>query len=81
MLGTTARSDGTTQVTYNGHPLYIYGGDMAAGQANGEGFSNLWYAVTTQGTPAMAKTGGGGYGSGGSGDSGDSGGYGTGGYG
>ena len=80
MLGTTTRSDGTTQVTYNGHPLYIYSGDMAAGQANGEGFSNLWYAVTTQGTPAMAKTGGtgGGYGSGGSGGSG---GYGTGGYG
>ncbi len=69
MLGTTARSDGTTQVTYNGHPLYIYSGDMAAGQANGEGFSNLWYAVTTQGTPMMPKTGGtgGGYGSGGSG--------------
>ncbi len=76
MLGTTSRSDGSTQVTYNGHPLYTYSGDMAAGQANGEGFNELWYAVTTQGTPAMAKTGGGGYGSGGSG--GGSGGYGNG---
>ncbi len=78
MLGTTSRSDGSTQVTYNGHPLYTYSGDMAAGQANGEGFGGLWYAVTTQGTPALAKTGGsgGGYGSGGSG--GGSGGYGNG---
>lgn len=67
MLGTTTRSDGATQVTYNGHPLYIYSGDMAAGQANGEGFSNLWYAVTTQGTPAMASTGGNGGGNGGGG--------------
>jgi len=67
MLGTAARSDGATQVTYNGHPLYTFSGDTAAGQANGEGFSNLWYAVTTQGTAAMANgggNGGGGYGGG-----------------
>ncbi len=74
MLGTTSRSDGSTQVTYNGHPLYTYSGDMAAGQANGEGFGDLWYAVTTQGTPALAKTGGTGGGNG----SGGSGGYGNG---
>jgi predicted lipoprotein with Yx(FWY)xxD motif len=72
MLGTTTRSDGATQVTYNGHPLYIYSGDMAAGQANGEGIGNVWYAVSTQGTPAMAATGGGG----GNGGGGYGGGYG-----
>lgn len=67
MLGTSTRADGSTQVTYNGHPLYIYSGDMAAGQANGEDIGNVWYAVTTQGTPATASTGGGsgGYGTGG----------------
>jgi predicted lipoprotein with Yx(FWY)xxD motif len=72
MLGMTTRDDGSTQVTYNGHPLYTYSGDMAAGQANGEGISNVWYAVSTQGTPAMPNTGGNGGGNGG-------GGYGTGG--
>ena len=65
MLGTTSRDDGSTQVTYNGHPLYIYSGDMAAGQANGEGIDDVWVAVTTPGTPAMPNSGGGGGGNGG----------------
>ncbi len=34
-LGTIKRSDGTTQATYNGHPLYTYIGDTAPGQAHG----------------------------------------------
>jgi predicted lipoprotein with Yx(FWY)xxD motif len=37
LLGTTARSDGTTQVTYNGHPLYYFVGDTKAGDTMGEG--------------------------------------------
>ena len=65
MLGTTTRDDGSTQVTYDGHPLYLYSGDTAAGQANGEGISNVWFAVTTQGTPATTSGGGGGNGGGG----------------
>jgi predicted lipoprotein with Yx(FWY)xxD motif len=75
MLGTTTRDDGSTQVTYNGHPLYLYSGDSAAGQANGQGIGNVWYAVTAQGTAASTmSTGGGGGGNGGGG-----GGYGYGG--
>lgn len=73
MLGTTTRDDGSTQVTYNGHPLYLYVGDTSSGTASGEGinaFGGLWYAVTTSG--AAAKGGGGGGGNSG---------YGTGGYG
>ncbi|MEP6758476.1 MAG: hypothetical protein ABJB55_04720 [Actinomycetota bacterium] len=58
MLGTTTRDDGTTQVTYNGHPLYIYSGDTTAGDANGEGIGGVWFAVTSSGTPAQASTGG-----------------------
>jgi predicted lipoprotein with Yx(FWY)xxD motif len=78
MLGTTTRDDGSTQVTYNGHPLYLYSGDSAPGDANGEGISDVWFAVTTQGTPAMAASaGGGGYGNGGgNGGGGYGGGYG-----
>jgi predicted lipoprotein with Yx(FWY)xxD motif len=48
LLGTTKRSDGTTQVTYKGHPLYTYIGDTKAGDTNGQGvsaFGARWYAV------------------------------------
>jgi predicted lipoprotein with Yx(FWY)xxD motif len=34
-LGTVARDDGTTQVTYNGLPVYHYSGDSAPGDTNG----------------------------------------------
>jgi predicted lipoprotein with Yx(FWY)xxD motif len=37
LLGTTERSDGAEQVTYNQHPLYLFTGDTASGQTNGQG--------------------------------------------
>jgi predicted lipoprotein with Yx(FWY)xxD motif len=52
MLGTIKRSDNTTQVTYNQHPLYYYSGDSGAGQHNGQGvdaFGAKWYVVTPAG--------------------------------
>jgi predicted lipoprotein with Yx(FWY)xxD motif len=52
MLGTIKRSDNTTQVTYNKHPLYYYSGDSGAGQHNGQGvdaFGAKWYVVTPAG--------------------------------
>jgi predicted lipoprotein with Yx(FWY)xxD motif len=52
LLGTIKRSDGTTQVSYNHHPLYYYSGDTAAGQQNGQGlnvFGALWYVVAPSG--------------------------------
>jgi predicted lipoprotein with Yx(FWY)xxD motif len=51
-LGTIKRSDGTTQATYNGHPLYTYIGDTAPGQAHGNGLNlngGLWHEVTVSG--------------------------------
>jgi predicted lipoprotein with Yx(FWY)xxD motif len=36
-----------SQVAYNGHPLYTYSGDSAPGQANGEGFANIWFVAPT----------------------------------
>src|SRR4051794_5808596 len=53
MVGTTTRSDGTKQVTYNGHPLYLYVGDQKAGDTNGQGvnaFGGSWFAVSPAGT-------------------------------
>jgi len=52
MLGTTKRADGTTEVTYNGHPLYTYAGDSTAGQANGQGLTQFgagWYVLSPKG--------------------------------
>ena len=43
-LGTIKREDGTTQVTYNGLPLYFFSGDAKAGDSNGV-YTN-WAAVT-----------------------------------
>ncbi|HEX6820304.1 MAG TPA: hypothetical protein VF120_18145 [Ktedonobacterales bacterium] len=42
------------QVLYNGHPLYRYAGDTAAGQTNGEGFEGQWHVAT----PSLAATSG-----------------------
>jgi predicted lipoprotein with Yx(FWY)xxD motif len=44
-LGTVTRPEGTTQVTYNGHPLYYYAADSAPGQANGQGIAGTWFAM------------------------------------
>ena len=52
-LGTTKRSDGTSEVTYNGHPLYTYAGDAAAGQTTGQainGFGAEWYVLSAAGS-------------------------------
>ena len=52
-LGTTTRSDGTTQVTYNGHPLYRFSADKSPGDTNGEGLDDFgaeWYAVSAKGS-------------------------------
>ena len=51
-LGTITRSDGSSQATYNGHPLYTYVSDSAPGQANGNNLNvngGLWHEVTVSG--------------------------------
>jgi predicted lipoprotein with Yx(FWY)xxD motif len=63
MLGTTKRSDGQPQVTYNGHPLYRFAADNAAGDTNGEGitaFGAAWFAVSPAGSQVSGKSGSGG---------------------
>jgi len=51
-LGTLTRSDGTKQVTYDGHALYYFAGDSSAGQTNGQGvngFGAKWWLVAPSG--------------------------------
>jgi predicted lipoprotein with Yx(FWY)xxD motif len=51
-LGTIKRSDGSTQATYDGHPLYTYVADSAPGQAHGNNLNlngGLWREVPTAG--------------------------------
>jgi len=54
-LGTVKRPNGTTQVTYNGEPLYTFAHDKA-GEANGQGIKDVgtWSAVTTSASSATA---------------------------
>ena len=69
-FGTIKRSDGSTQATFDGHPLYTFAADTAPGQAKGNGLNEqggVWHEITTSGTaaPAPASTSsssGGGYG-------------------
>ncbi len=66
LVGTTTRSDGTSQVTYNGHPLYLYSGDHNPGDTNGQGltaFGGGWFALSPDGNPVsgQASNSGGGY--------------------
>jgi predicted lipoprotein with Yx(FWY)xxD motif len=67
-LGTIKRADGSTQATYDGHPLYTYVGDTAPGQNKGNGLNlsgGVWHEMTASG--AAAPTSGGSQGSSGGG--------------
>ena len=50
-LGTITRTDGTTQVTYNGTPLYYYAPDKSPGDVKGQGVGKVWYIMA----PVMAQ--------------------------
>jgi predicted lipoprotein with Yx(FWY)xxD motif len=69
-LGTIKRSDGSTQATYDGHPLYTYVADTKPGEATGNGLNlsgGVWHEMTVSGVVATSSksssssTGGSGY--------------------
>jgi predicted lipoprotein with Yx(FWY)xxD motif len=58
LLGTTKRADGTTEVTYEGHPLYTFVQDQAPGDTTGQGsngFGALWWVVSPAGQAITAS--------------------------
>ena len=60
-LGTFARSDGTTQVTYQGLPLYYWQGDAKPGDATGQGVGGFSVATVGGAAPAPSSSTSGGY--------------------
>jgi predicted lipoprotein with Yx(FWY)xxD motif len=57
-FGTTARKDGTTQVTYNGWPLYYFAKDKKSGDVTGQNVGKVWFVISPTGdmveSPAAA---------------------------
>jgi predicted lipoprotein with Yx(FWY)xxD motif len=52
LIGTTKRKDGSTEVTYAGHPLYYYAADRTRGQITGQALNQFgapWYALAPNG--------------------------------
>jgi predicted lipoprotein with Yx(FWY)xxD motif len=58
LLGTTKRKNGKLQVTYKGHPLYLFKLDKGAGQVKGQGqnfYGGLWWALSSSGSANKKK--------------------------
>jgi predicted lipoprotein with Yx(FWY)xxD motif len=57
LVGTTRRADGSEQVTYAGHPLYLFALDKKPGDTNGEGLTDFgagWDALRPGGAKIEA---------------------------
>lgn len=51
LLDTVERDDGVTQVTYDGHPLYLFVSDQEPGDARGQQVADTWFAIGPDGEP------------------------------
>jgi predicted lipoprotein with Yx(FWY)xxD motif len=59
LAGTTTRPEGKTQVTYNGHPLYLFAQDHSRGETNGQGvsaFGAAWFVLNSAGNEVTTKS-------------------------
>lgn len=55
LLGTVKRKDGSTQVTYNGWPLYYWENDHSAGDMTGQGVDDIWWVLGADGKPVRKR--------------------------
>ena len=53
VFATSTRADGTTQLTYDGAPLYTFAKDAKPGDINGQGVGGVWWTVVA---PTAAKS-------------------------
>jgi predicted lipoprotein with Yx(FWY)xxD motif len=56
-LGVVTRTDGTKQISLDGHPLYRYAGDQNPGDTTGDGIGGIWHAETVAKSAAVATAG------------------------
>jgi predicted lipoprotein with Yx(FWY)xxD motif len=59
VTGTVAlitRDDGSQQITFDGKPVYRFAADKAPGDVNGDGVSNVWFAVVVTGGASTSPT-------------------------
>lgn len=64
LVATTRRSDGRPEVTYNGHPVYLFTGDSGPGDTNGQGvnaFGGIWSVLSPAGAEIASSGAGSGY--------------------
>ena len=54
-FSTITRSDGSSQTTYKGWPLYTYYGDMGPGNINGDGIQGLFFVAKPDYTVMLAN--------------------------
>lgn len=58
LIGTTKRTDGTVEVTYNSHPLYYWVGDSKPGDVTGQAINDsggLWYVLNPAGNAITTR--------------------------
>ena len=55
LVGTIAREDGSTQVTYNNWPLHYYSGDKKPGDAIGHNVARVWFTISVDGEVATVQ--------------------------
>jgi predicted lipoprotein with Yx(FWY)xxD motif len=61
LLSSAMQTDGNSQVTYDGRPLYYFAGDAKPGDINGQGVGNVWFVLSASGDLVKAKASGGAY--------------------